>query len=83
MCRDKNGSNLTDGPEIIVRWKQDYNEQLYTKDNTGTYGHDSGGNYYVCTADDGNQLLLTLRVVKSLTNLKQYGVVAFLLRRGV
>ncbi|KRG00484.1 uncharacterized protein Dwil_GK27899, partial [Drosophila willistoni] len=64
MCRDKDGSILTDGREVIERWKQHYDEHLNGAENTGTEGQDSEGDGYVSTADSGNQPAPTMGEVK-------------------
>ncbi|KRF97428.1 uncharacterized protein Dwil_GK26988, partial [Drosophila willistoni] len=64
MCRDKDGSILTDEREVIERWKQHFDEHLNGAESTGNEGRDNGGNAFVSTAEDGNQPAPTLREVK-------------------
>ncbi|XP_062714037.1 uncharacterized protein LOC134290845 [Aedes albopictus] len=64
ICRDKDGSLLTDKREVIERWKQHFDEHLNGEENVGTEDQGSGGNDYVGAAEDGNEPTPTLREVK-------------------
>ncbi|XP_062716068.1 uncharacterized protein LOC134291831 [Aedes albopictus] len=64
ICRDKEGSLLTDKREVIERWKQHFDEHLNGEENVGTEDQGSGGNDYVGAAEDGNEPTPTLREVK-------------------
>ena len=64
MCRDKDGSILTDERVVIERWKQHYEEHLNGAESTGSESQGSGGDDYVSSADDGSQPAPTLREVK-------------------
>ncbi|XP_058456434.1 uncharacterized protein LOC131433845 [Malaya genurostris] len=64
MYRDKDGSLLTDGREVIKRWKQHFDEHLNGAENVGMGVQDDGGNDYVSAAGDGNDPAPTLREVK-------------------
>ncbi|XP_058449363.1 uncharacterized protein LOC131429316 [Malaya genurostris] len=64
MCRDQDGSLLTDGREVIKRWKQHFDEHLNGAENVGMKVQDDGRNDYVSAAKDGNDRAPTLREVK-------------------
>ncbi|XP_058449190.1 uncharacterized protein LOC131429160 [Malaya genurostris] len=64
MSRDKYGSLLTDGREVIKRWKQHFDEHLNGAENVGMGIQDDGRNVYVRAAEDGNDPAPTLREVK-------------------
>lgn len=64
ICRDKDGSLLTDGREVIERWKQHFDQHLNGVENVGTEAHGNGGNDDASAAEDGNEPTPTLREVK-------------------
>ncbi|XP_058811271.1 serine/arginine-rich splicing factor 4-like [Topomyia yanbarensis] len=63
ICRDKDGSLLTDNREMIERWMQRFNEHLNGEENVGTDDQGNGGFDYVSTVEDGNEPTPTLREV--------------------
>ncbi|XP_058444164.1 uncharacterized protein LOC131425900 [Malaya genurostris] len=64
MCRDKDGSLLTDEREVIKMWKQHFDKHLNDPENVDMGVQDDGGNDYVSAAGDGNDPAPTLREVK-------------------
>ncbi|XP_058839558.1 uncharacterized protein LOC131695048 [Topomyia yanbarensis] len=64
ICRDKDGSLLTDNHEVIERWKQHFDEHLNGEKNMGTDDQGNGGFDYVSAVEDGNEPTPTLREVK-------------------
>ncbi|KXJ71937.1 hypothetical protein RP20_CCG019349 [Aedes albopictus] len=64
LCRDKDGSLLTDGRAVMERWKQHFDEHLNGVVDVGTGGNDSGGNNYANAAGDGNEPTPTRREVE-------------------
>ncbi|XP_065080620.1 uncharacterized protein LOC135703351 [Ochlerotatus camptorhynchus] len=89
MCKDKDGSLLTDGREVIERWKQHFDAHLNGEENVGTGDQCNGGNDYVSAAEDRTDPTPTLREVKdSIQQLKNNkaagkdGVAAKLIKMG-
>ncbi|XP_062707718.1 uncharacterized protein LOC134288053 [Aedes albopictus] len=64
ICRDKDGGLLTDGREVIERWKQHFDQHLNGVENVGTGAHGNGGNDDASAAEDGIEPTPTLREVK-------------------
>ncbi|XP_062717045.1 uncharacterized protein LOC134292171 [Aedes albopictus] len=64
ICRDKDGGLLTDGREVIERWKQHFDQHLNGVENVGTGAHGNGKNDDASAAEDGNEPTPTLREVK-------------------
>ncbi|XP_062710568.1 uncharacterized protein LOC134288754 [Aedes albopictus] len=81
MCRDKDGSILTGGREVIERWKQPRkqhcDEHLNGAENADREDEGRGRNDYVSTAGSNNELTPTLRevkeAIKQLKNIKSAG----------
>ena len=61
MCRDKDGSILTDDREVTERWKQHFDEHL-----NGVQEEDQGseGSDFIDTASDGDVPPPTIGEVK-------------------
>ncbi|XP_062710555.1 uncharacterized protein LOC134288750 [Aedes albopictus] len=64
ICRDEDGGLLTDGREVIERWKQYFDQHLNGVENVGTGAHGNGRNDDASAAEDGNEPTPTLREVK-------------------
>ncbi|XP_058448806.1 uncharacterized protein LOC131428778 [Malaya genurostris] len=64
MCRNKDGSLLMDGREVIKRSKQHFDEHLNGAENVDMGVQDNRGNDYVSAAEDGNDPAPTPREVK-------------------
>ncbi|XP_058817605.1 uncharacterized protein LOC131680905 [Topomyia yanbarensis] len=64
ICRDKDGSLLTDNRAVIGRWEQHFDEHLNGAENVGTDDQGNGGFDYVSVVEDGKEPTPTLREVK-------------------
>ncbi|XP_065094358.1 uncharacterized protein LOC135714872 [Ochlerotatus camptorhynchus] len=64
MCKNKDGSLLTNEREVIERWKQHFDAHLNGEENVSTGDQRNGGNDYVSAEEDGTDPTPMLSEVK-------------------